>query len=124
MDRESREVTGRQVRAQNGESDGVNRRALSLNVLDIKIVVPELADVLVCRQLIERDAIQLGNASAAQVKGDIAARGFQQVARIHGDRYLHSAGYVGYVNKTDGTGDANVAARQVKACITCRTRGG
>src|SRR6185437_10263806 len=55
VDRETREVTGRQVRAQYGESDGVNGCALSLNILNIKIVVPELADVEICEELVERN---------------------------------------------------------------------
>src|SRR6185437_16903262 len=118
VDRETREVTGRQVRAQYGESDGVNGCALSLNILNIKIVVPELADVEICEQLVERNPADRLECSAAQVEGNIATSGLKQEARIHSDRYLHSAGYVGYVNKADGTGDADVAARQVKAGIT------
>ena len=121
VDRETREVTCRQVRAQYGESDGVNGCALSFNVRDIKIVVPELADVEICEQLVERNPADRRECSAAQVEGNIAASSFQQVARIHSDRDLHAAGYVGYVNKADGTGDADVAARQVKAGIARRT---
>lgn len=118
MNREPCEVTGRQVRSQYREGDGADCRALALDVVNVKAIVAELADVEVGEQIVERDPADRLERSAAQTESNIAAGGFQQVAGIHGDRYLHSAGYVRYVNKTDGTGDADVTTRQVEAGIT------
>ena len=118
MNREPCEVTGRQVRSQYREGDGADCRALALDVVNVKAIVAELADVEVGEQIVERDPADRLERSAAQTESNIAAGSFQQIARIHGDRYFHAAGHVAYIDEADRSSYSDVAARQIKAGIT------